>query len=193
MSIDLRTLREQPFELLTELERRARAAVAGQERAAELEREWVGVGFRLGSESFLAARRDVREVLPFPDHVTRVPGAKSWVIGLANVRGHLLPLLDLKLFLGGGPIDANRNTRVLTVNNREVPAGLVVDEVFGFRRFQDHEQVESWPPTVIRCDKFLSGAYRRDGDSWPVFSLQSLVESPHFLQAAAGPAAAGVQ
>lgn len=182
---DIRELRGQPFALLTELERRARAAVAGQERAAGIEREWVGVGFRLGGERFLAARRDVREVLPFPDHVTRVPGAKSWVVGLANVRGHLLPLLDLKLFLGGGPIEAERNTRVLTVNNREVPAGLVVDEVFGFRRFQDHEHTDAWPPTIIRCEKFLAGAYRREGESWPVFSLQTLVESPQFLQAAA--------
>ncbi|HUO83119.1 MAG TPA: chemotaxis protein CheW [Gammaproteobacteria bacterium] len=185
MADALRSLRDAPFALLAELERRARGAVAGKDRGGGPNREWVGVGFRLGGESFLAARRDVREVLPYPDHVTRVPGARSWVVGLANVRGHLLPLLDLKLFLGGGPIDAGRGTRVLTVNNREVPAGLVVDEVFGFRRFLDHEHTDAWPPTIVRCERYLEGAYRRDGESWPVFSLQALVESPQFLQAAA--------
>ncbi|CAN5197678.1 chemotaxis protein CheW [soil metagenome] len=181
----LRSLQGRPFALLMELERRARAAM-GQERAAGPEHEWVGVGFLLGRESFLAPRGDVREVLPVPGVVTRVPGAKSWVLGLANVRGHLLPLLDLGLFLGGGPIDVDRRTRVVTVNDRDIPAGLVVDEVFGFRRFLHHEHAASWPPTLIRCERFLTGAYRRDGECWPVFSLQKLVESPQFLQAAAG-------
>ena len=116
--------------------------------------------------------------------MTRIPGAKTCVKGLANVRGQLLPMLDLRQFLGSGATTAGRNTRVVVVNHREVPAGLMVDEVLGFRRFAEAEFNVEPPPTVIRCDSYLAGAFRRGGEVWPVLSLKSLVESPSFLQAA---------
>jgi twitching motility protein PilI len=138
----------------------------------------------MGGETFLVAREETREVLGYPAAVTRIPGAKIWVKGLANVRGQLLPMLDLRQFLGSGATTPGRNTRVVVVNHREIPAGLMVDEVLGFRRFAESEFNAEAPPTVIRCDSYLAGAFRRGGEVWPVLSLKSLVESQSFLQAA---------
>ena len=72
----------------------------------------------------------------------------------------------------------------LVVNHREIPAGLMVDEGLGFRRFAEAEFSAEAPPTVIRCDSYLAGAFRRGGEVWPVLSLKSLVESQSFMQAA---------
>lgn len=180
----LRDLRDRPFELLQELEKRSRAVTAGHVPEASAGREWVGVAFRMGGETFLIAREETREVLGYPAAVTRIPGAKGWVKGLANVRGQLLPMLDLRQFLGSGATTAGRNTRVIVVNHREIPAGLMVDEVLGFRRFAETEFNAEAPPTVIRCDSYLAGAFRRGGEVWPVLSLKGLVESQSFLQAA---------
>ena len=47
--------------------------------------------------------------------------------------------------LGSGRTTLRRTTRVISVNHREVPAGLVVDEVLGFRRFMDHEYCKMKP------------------------------------------------
>ena len=109
---DLTALIEQPFDLLQELERRSRAAIAGR-GTGDLPEEWVGIGFRIGDEQFVASREEVREVLMLPDSITRVPGSKRWVLGIANLRGHLLPLIDLKLFLGSGrtPRDIGQSSR----------------------------------------------------------------------------------
>lgn len=181
---NLRSLRDRPFELLKELEKRSRANIAGPAPDASAGREWVGVAFRMGGETFLVAREETREVLGYPAAVTRIPGAKAWVKGLANVRGQLLPMLDLRQFLGSGMTAAGRNTRVIVVNHREIPAGLMVDEVLGFRRFAEREFSADPPPTVIRCDSYLAGAFRRGGEVWPVLSLKNLVESQSFLQAA---------
>lgn len=182
---ELKTLRDRPFELLQQLERMARKALSGQGRDATGEREWVGVAFRLNSENFLVAREETREVLGFPSVLTRVPGAKSWIRGLANVRGTLLPVVDLRAFLGAGVTGTGRSSRVLVANHREVPAGLLVDEVLGFRRFEDQEFSTLVPPTIVRCERYLAGAFRRESQIWPVFSLRTLLESPEFLQAAA--------
>ena len=66
---DLAALVEQPFELLQEMESRSRAAHAGQ-GAGTVPDEWVGVGFRIGEEQFIASRDQVREVLASPERVS---------------------------------------------------------------------------------------------------------------------------
>ena len=73
---------------------------------------------------------------------------------------------------------------MISVNHREIPAGLVVDEVIGFRRFGDQEYKRERTDTVVRCDRFLKGTYQRGSDQWPVFDLFDFVESNLFLQAA---------
>jgi len=183
-SIDLATLIKQPFELLAEIERRSRRAHEGQ-GSADMPSEWVGVGFRIGEEQFIANRDHVREVLMLPEGMTRVPGAQRWLLGIANLRGHLLPLVDIKLLLGSGRTLLRRTTRVISVNHREIPAGLIVDEVLGFRRFMKDEFTDKWPETVVRCDRFLTGAYQRGDEIWPNLNLFDFIESNQFLNAAA--------
>src|SRR6201997_5895866 len=133
--IELKSLRDRPFELLAERERRGRTVSAQLNQGAAGGREWVGVALRMAGDMYLVAREETREVLGVPASTTRVPGAKPWIRGLANVRGQLLPIIDLRHFLGSGITPITRNTRIVVVHHREIPAGLLVDEVLGFRRF----------------------------------------------------------
>jgi twitching motility protein PilI len=183
--IALRSLRDRPFELLAELERRGRAVSAQASEQASAGREWVGVALRMAGDLYLVAREETREVLGVPQSTTRVPGAKPWIKGLANVRGSLLPVVDLRHFLGSGVTPITRNTRVVVVNHREIPAGLLVDEVLGFRRFAESEFSGDAPPTVARCERYLAGAFRRAQEQWPVLSLRQVLESGAFAEAAA--------
>lgn len=184
-AVSLRSLRDRPFELMRELDRRARAASQSGPEAGGTGTEWVGIAFRLGGEAFLLAREETREVMAYPAVVTRVPGAHPFIRGLSNLRGQLLPLIDLRAFLGAGLTTVGRPTRVLVANHREIPAGLVVDEVMGFRRFYESEFAVDLPPTLLRCERYLAGAFKRGAEVWPVFSVRTLLESPQFLQAAA--------
>jgi twitching motility protein PilI len=181
---ELRALRQHPFELLRELERRSRMAITGNPGDDASAEEWVGIGLRLGNERFVVGREEVREVLMLPSALTRVPGAKPWIRGLANVRGHLLPIADLRSFLGAGEVTGERAARVLVANSAEFPVGLVVDEVYGFRRFLQRENVADFPQTAIRADRYLQGAFRRGLEVWPVFSLDKLLQSREFQRAA---------
>jgi len=165
------------------MERRARHSV-GADGSGSAESEWVGIAFRLGEERFVASRDEVREVMQCPPMLTRVPGSRSWVAGLANVRGHLLTVADLKAFLGGGATRPSRDTRIVVINHRELGAGFLVDEILGFRRFDASARTEVRGDFALRCEKFLGGAFRQADESWPVFSLTALTESPSFLRAA---------
>jgi len=184
-SAALRQLRDRPFELLVELERRGRAVTASAANDPAAAGDWVGVALKMAGELYLVAREEAREVLGVPAPLTRVPGAKRWILGLANVRGQLLPIIDLRDFLGAGPTPTSRLARIVVVNHRDIPAGLVVDEVLGFRRFADGEFTAEAPPTIVNCARFLAGSFRRGAEQWPVLALRSLVEDAAFLEASA--------
>ena len=183
--VSLRSLREKPFELLREMERRSIEALADSRKAGVRSEEWVGIGCLLAEERFLVARNEVREVMMMPASLTRVPGAKEWVAGLANLRGQILTVIDLRTFLGAGSSKGLRNARVLVVDNPESPVGIIVDEVFGFRRFNASELSEEIPETKLRCERYLAGAFAKARETWPVFSLAKLIEAREFQKAAA--------
>jgi len=185
MAGTLSELSAQPFALLQELERRSRIAASGRGREAAHQEEWVGVGYRIGNIFLVSSREEVREVLTYPG-VAKLPGAKPWMMGLANVRGQLLPITDLGQFFGGSPATVGRSSRVVVVNHHDIPAGLLVDEVRGFRRFVATEQAEGLPEVLPGMTPYLAGAYSYGGgeELWGVLGLHGLVESNVFLQAA---------
>ena len=168
-SPELRSLREQPFELLRELERRSQRAGAGQAMATGAG-DWVGIAVRLGEHALLIAREEVREVLDYPV-VTRVPGARSWIRGICNVRGQLMPVVDISEFALGADTRPGRSTRLIVVNHPSIPAGLVVDEVMGFRRFSGDEFDPQKAGVMAGIEDYVLGCYRRGQETWPVVSF----------------------
>lgn len=175
----------EPFKLLLAIEQRARDAIAKRQGGGAAVEEWIGVAFRLGNERFVTARADVREVLPLPEQQTRVPGAKPWLRGIANVRGQLLTIVDIKAFLGAGPMHPDRKARMLMLASREVPTAVIVDEVLGFRRFANSDFSETNPVTEIRCEHYLGGSFGREAERFPLFDMQRLLKDPSFLNAGA--------
>lgn len=177
----LAALRDRPFELLVALEE----AVLGKGRGASRggEDRWVGVAFRVGSYSFVADRDEVREVLAWQG-VTRLPRAKPWLLGLTSVRGQLVGVTDLALWAGLGESARTSATRIVCVAHPEIPAGLLVDQVAGFRRFAPGDADTRGVDVPESLRPFVSGAFAREGERWPVLGLRALVESEAFLQAA---------
>ena len=143
----LSDFRNDPYELLLEMERRSRLGLAAAAGGNAEATEWVGIGFRLGDERFLVPRGQVREVMMLPSMLTSVPGSKDWVAGIANLRGQLLPIVDMRRFLGAGSSEDARTARVLVAENDEFLVGVLVDEVYGFRRFGQSEYSEEIPET----------------------------------------------
>jgi twitching motility protein PilI len=178
-------LRDKPFELLREMERLGSLALGDGIAQGADSKEWVGIGFKLANEKFLVERDEIREVMMLSAELTRVPGAKDWVAGLANLRGHLLTIVDLRIFLGAGTSKGIRTGRVLVIDSPEMPVGIIVDEVFGFRRFSENEFTETIPETELRCERYMAGACIRGTDVWPILSLKKLLDASEFQQAAA--------
>ena len=175
---------QQPFQYLVQLAEQIRSA--GPELPAEDKRQqtWSGIGFSILGQRMVAPLGEVAELLYVPG-VARLPGVQSWVMGLANVRGRLLPLFDLEAFFGG-KLSANKNRhRVLVLEMGDLYAGLIVSEAYGMQHFPEDLQAQPLPDDVSRLAPYSKGVYEHNGIAWTVFSPFSLVRDPEFFNAAA--------
>ncbi|NUU33836.1 chemotaxis protein CheW [Pseudomonas sp. C2B4] len=171
------------FELLLQIDQRCRLLAADLPSQPIRQDSWSGIGFRLGEHWYVAPMGEVSEVLHEP-RFTQVPGVKPWVKGVANLRGRLLPIMDLGGFLGHELSAARRQRRVLVVEHQEVFAGLMVDEVFGLQHFA-RDSLQPVPADVVPgpMSAFVEGCFQRD-QTWRVFSPFALARSQGFMNIA---------
>lgn len=168
------------YSFLVELERLAKANAAGLPKGESNRDEWIGVGFRVDDLACVASMGEVTEILPPPETV-RVPRVQPWVIGLANVRGSLLPVFDLEGFLLGRNLSRRPTLRVLVIDDGDLRAGLLVTEVLGMKRFRRSERDES-DVSGAAAEPYLSGVFKAAGQTWNVFSMSKLARSEQFLR-----------
>lgn len=178
-----------PFEALADYERRSLAHVVGLPEQLDAPGLWRGVGYRIGNHRLASGFDEVLEILPLPP-VSPVPGAQPWMLGVANVRGNLLPIVDLKQFLEGERTVLHENQRVLLVRQPGGDVAVLIDELFGQRSFTDQikldaEQIAAEKIADGRYAYFIDRAYRLGEHPWGVFSLERLARTPEFRQAAA--------
>lgn len=171
-----------PFQRLLDIDQLCRRHSAGLPAQQDVAQSWSGIGFRLGTRLLVAPMGEIGEVLHEPRY-TQLPGVKSWVKGVANVRGRLLPIIDLCGFLGGELSPQRKQRRVLVVEHDKVFAGLVVDEAFGMQHFVVESFVEHLPPLEATIQPFIRGVFQRE-QPWLVFSPHALAREPNFLDVA---------
>jgi len=174
-----------PFEILADYERsslaHAAASTSNQTAATSL---WRGVGFRVGSHHLVSSLTEVSEILSFPV-VTRVPGACDWLLGVASLRGNLIPLVDLNGFLSGEATSLADSSRVLLVRQSGGNVGLLVDEVVGQRNFSADQRTQAPAPTGEAIERYVVEHFTHGDTHWGRFSIAALVRANEFAQAAA--------
>jgi len=165
--------------LLKDIESRSLRHVAELPQQHNTAGIWEGILFMVLGIPIVAPLRDVKEILNFPSVLTRVPGTRSWLLGVANIRGNLLPVIDLQLYLGGERIVTGKRSRILVIDQSGIRAGLLVGGVQGLRHFKD-EQSCAVPAIERSLGHYVHKAFNLAGEVWPVFSIQTLTESQDF-------------
>ena len=174
--------RSTSFDTLLDYEERSLAHVPGRPESIEAAGHWRGVGFRLGQRRLVSSFDEVMEILPMPA-VTPVPGAQPWMLGVANVRGTLLPVVDLKQFLEGERTVVHDGQRMLVVRQSGGNVAVLIDELYGQRTFNDTHRADMAGEDDGRYGHFVSQVYRLADTNWAVFSMQVLTRTPEFRQA----------
>ena len=105
------------------------------------------VSFNIGEEEFGVDILKVQEINRMLD-VTRVPNAPEYVEGVINLRGKVIPVVDLRKRFGMAPKDRDKNTRIIVIELSGKTIGFVVDSVREVLRIP-HSVTEP-PPALVK-------------------------------------------
>lgn len=144
---------------------------------------WSGVSFSLSGVDYIVPLDEISEIIPVPE-TTKVPGVKTWLKGVANLRGVLLTLIDLQEFLGRPTSRNVLRQRVLVVDQQGSYLGLIVDEVTGMQHFEEKDLHEAELTADSAVAPYVVGAFEREQDLWRIFGMKELAESPAIHQIA---------
>ncbi|MBN1913189.1 MAG: purine-binding chemotaxis protein CheW [Candidatus Omnitrophica bacterium] len=84
--------------------------------------------FALGNEEYALEIRQVREIIGLME-ITPVPQAANYVKGVINLRGKIIPVIDIRLKFGMPAVDYTRETCIIVLHIKEILAGIIVDRV----------------------------------------------------------------
>ncbi len=142
--------------------------------------QWQGLGFSVGGVRLVAEIGDVSELLTRP-RITPLPGVKNWVLGVANIRGRLLPIVDLHSFLGLPSTVAAHQARVLVVETEELIAGLLIEQSLGIQHFALEAYEEGVGAELEGLGRFVRGAFRQGGRVYHHVELRSVLNDEAFM------------
>ena len=142
--------------------------------------EWQGLGYQVGGVRLVSRMGEIEEILKMPK-LSRLPGVKSWVLGVTNVRGRLLPLIDLHDYLGMTRTLPRSQWRVLVVNDSDLVAGFLVEQSLGIQHFLEDSFEETTAEGIEPLKPYVRGAFRHGGRLFYETNLRSILRDEKFF------------
>jgi len=156
-----------------------------------MEKELQVVGFRIGDETFGVRIGSVREIVRVPE-ITTVPNAQDTIEGVINLRGKIIPVIDLRKRFGQTKIVTDKRNRILVVELDGKLVGLIVNSASEVLKIPPSE-IE--PPGSVFADNessYVTGVGKLKGRLIILLDISKLLHRPEFkkLEEAAEPVAA---
>jgi purine-binding chemotaxis protein CheW len=155
-----------------------------------MEKELQVVGFRIGDETFGVRIGSVREIVRVPE-ITSVPNAQETIEGVINLRGKIIPVVDLRKRFSQIEIVADKKNRILVVELDSKLVGLIVNSASEVLKIPPSE-IES--PGSVFADgesSYVTGVGKLKGRLIILLDISKLLRRPEFkkLEEAAEPVA----
>ncbi len=133
------------------------------------------VSFRLANEEYGIDIMNVQEII-LVGQVTEMPQVPGYLRGLINLRGHVIPIVDLRVRLGLEAAAATEHTRILVLNLNNKTVGVVVDAVDEVLPV-DSVELEPTPAGVSKAgEEFVAGLLKFKEKLLILLNLERIVE-----------------
>jgi purine-binding chemotaxis protein CheW len=135
--------------------------------------------FALDGTTYCVSIANVSEI-GIPPPVTPLPNVPAWMLGIANLRGDIISVVDLRAFLGLPPPESLRAARMMVVHTRddELTAGLVVDDVQHIRTIVGDRFEAPSAPVEGHVATYLRGVCEHEGRLLVALDLERMLASP---------------
>jgi purine-binding chemotaxis protein CheW len=132
------------------------------------------VSFRLANEEYGVDIMRIQEII-LPGQITRMPQVPDFICGLINLRGHVIPIVDLRRRFKLTAADRDDDTRIIVANVGERTIGMVVDAVNEVLRINS-KQVEPPPSSVAGIDHdYITGLVKFEDRILILLDIQSIL------------------
>jgi len=132
------------------------------------------VGFMIGDEEYAVPILSIQEIIkPFP--WTRVPQVPKYVLGVFNLRGAVIPLIDLRAKFGLPVKNQSEDTRFIVMRNGDDVAGFVIDRLTMAIRIKK-EDIGPAPDTVNSDDTIIDGVGKQADKIITILKVNKLLE-----------------
>ena len=132
------------------------------------------VGFIIGDEEYAVPILAIQEIIK-PFAWTRVPQVPSYVLGVFNLRGSVIPLIDLRLKFGLSSLKHNEETRFIVMRHGDDVAGFVIDRLTMAIRIKK-ENIGPAPDTVNGDDTMIDGVGKQEDKIITILKVNKLLE-----------------
>lgn len=151
-----------------------------QPDAKEMRQEIQLACFKVGSELYALDIMRIKEIIR-PQKLTPIPKAPSFIEGVINLRGAVIPVADLRKRFDQAISEENRKSRIVICSLAGKIIGLLVDEVTEVKRYGRNEIAPA--PQFIKgpeADYFL-GVARRDDDLIMLINLEKVLSTEELI------------
>ena len=132
------------------------------------------ITFTIGEEAFAVDIMAIREIRAWTP-ATRLPHSPHYIVGVVNLRGTVLPVMDLASRLGWGTTEASSRHVIIVTRVREQFRGLIVDSVSDIITLDD-EQVQPPPPNSHADANFIKGIATVEDRLITILDLEALAD-----------------
>lgn len=132
------------------------------------------VGFVIGEEEFSVPILSIQEIIK-PIDWTRVPRTPDYVLGVFNLRGTVIPLIDLRLKFGLPSEKMTDNSRFMVMKNDTETAGFVIDRLTEAIRLKKHE-IGPAPETAMQEKTMIEGVGKQNDKILTILKVDKLLE-----------------
>jgi chemotaxis signal transduction protein len=130
--------------------------------------------FAFGGEHLAADIRHTREVVVLPDR-TPVPRAPTHILGVANLRGSIVPIVDVSPLLGLPLRPASEGLRMIVLEDAGVQIAIPTDEVLGLEAFEGVLPADTATPGPFA--ELAVGLLKRGDETATLLDVPKLIES----------------
>lgn len=132
--------------------------------------------FRLAEELYGVNVMQIREVLRYTE-ITPVPGAPYYVLGIINLRGNVVTVIDTRSRFGLPPGEVDNNSRIIIVEVDQQVIGMLVDSVAEVTYLRESE-IEITPSVGNEeTSKFISGVCNKNNELLILIELERMIET----------------
>ncbi len=132
------------------------------------------VGFIVGEEEFAIPILYIKEIIK-PIEYTRVPNVPDYVLGVFNLRGNVIPLIDLRIKFNLNPSKMTANTRYIVMKDDDNIAGFVIDRLTEAIRI-NKDRIDQPPETLAKDKGMIQGIGKRDNNILTILKVEALLK-----------------